>query len=185
MRIFDLTGAPSEWVVEHTPLIRNGGRVLDLACGYGRHAAWLAAQGYQVDAVDRNAQALAGMLGIENINVIVADIECGEWPATEQKYDAIIVSRYLYRPILVILAQMLNVDGVLIYETFMLGHERYGKPSTPDYLLLQDELQTVYAPLLQIYAFEQGEVKSGFPAVMQRICAVKNITLTQYLKVSA
>ena len=86
------------------------------------------------------------MLGIENINVIVADIECGEWPATEQKYDAIIVSRYLYRPILVILAQMLNVDGVLIYETFMLGHERYGKPSNPDYLLLQDELQTVYAP---------------------------------------
>ena len=73
---------------------------------------------------------------------------------------------------------MLNVDGVLIDETFMIGHERYGKPSNPDYLLLQDELQTVYAPLLQIYDFEQGEVKSGFPAVMQRICAVKNITLT-------
>lgn len=173
MRIFDLIDAPSDWVVEHTQLIRNGGRVLDLACGHGRHAIWLAAQGYQVDAVDRNAQALAGMHEITNINVIVADIECGEWPATEQKYDAIIVSRYLYRPILSILAQMLNVDGVLIYETFMVGNERYGKPSNPDYLLLQDELHSVYAPLLQIYAFEQGEVKGAVPAVMQRICAIK------------
>lgn len=178
MRIFDLTGAPSDWVVKHTPLIRNGGRVLDLACGHGRHALWLAVQGYQVDAVDRDVQALAGMHNVANVNVIITDIERGEWPAIEQKYDAIIVSRYLYRPILVKLAQMLNVDGVLIYETFMLGHERYGKPSNPDYLLLQDELQTVYAPLLQIYAFAQGEVKGGFPAVMQRICAVKNITLT-------
>lgn len=173
-----MIGTPSDWVVEHTPLIRNGGRVLDLACGYGRHAIWLAAQGFQVDAVDYNAQALAGMHGIANINVIVADIENSEWPAAEQKYDAIIVSRYLYRPILSMLAQILNIDGVLIYETFMVGNERYGKPSNPDYLLLQDELHSVYAPLLKIHAFEQGEVKGTTPAVMQRICAVKNHNLT-------
>jgi len=168
-----LIGTPSDWVVKHTPLIRNGGQVLDLACGYGRHAIWLAAQGYQVDAVDCNAQALAGMHGIANINVMVADIECGEWPATDKKYDAIIVSRYLYRPILSMLAQMLNINGVLIYETFMIGNERYGKPSNPDYLLLQDELHSIYAPLLQIHAFEQGEAKGSVPAVIQRICAIK------------
>ena len=173
MRIFDLIGTPSDWVVEHTPLIHNGGRVLDLACGYGRHAIWLAAAGYQVDAVDCNSQALAGMHEIANINVMIADIECGEWPATEKKYDAIVVSRYLYRPILRMLAQMLNIDGVLIYETFMIGNERFGKPSNPDYLLLQDELHAVYAPLLKIHAFEQGEVKGSVPSVMQRICAVK------------
>lgn len=168
-----MIGTPSDWVVKHTPLIGSGGRVLDLACGYGRHAIWLAAQGYQVDAVDCNAQALAGMHEITNINVIAADIECGEWPVAEQKYDAIIVSRYLCRPILRMLAQMLNVNGVLIYETFMIGNERFGKPSNPDYLLLQDELYSVYAPLLKIHAFEQGEVKGTVPAMMQRICAVK------------
>jgi SAM-dependent methyltransferase len=173
MRIFDLAGAPSDWVVKHTPLIRNGGRVLDLACGYGRHALWLAEQGYQLDAVDRDVQALAGMHNVANINVMIADIECGEWPATEQKYDAIVVSRYLYRPILRMLAQMLNIDGVLIYETFMIGNEHFGKPSNPDYLLLQDELHAVYAPLLKIHAFEQGEVKGTAPSVMQSICAVK------------
>ena len=173
-----MIGAPSDWVVKYTPLITSGGRVLDLACGYGRHAIWLAAQGFQVDAVDCNTQALAGMHEIANINVIVADIERGEWPAAEQKYDAIIVSRYLYRPILSTLAQMLNIDGVLIYETFMVGNEHYGKPSNPDYLLLQDELHKLYAPLLKIHAFEQGEVEGTVPAVMQRICAVKTHNAT-------
>ena len=169
-----MIGTPSGWVIEHTPLIRREGRVLDLACGYGRHAVWLAAQGFQVDAVDCNALALAGMHEIKNINIIVTDIECGEWPATAQKYDAIIVSRYLYRPILSMLAEMLTIDGVLIYETFMIGNERYGKPSNPDYLLLQDELYSVYAPLLTIHAFEQGQViKGSVPAVTQRICAIK------------
>ena len=72
-----------------------------------------------------------------------------------------------------LLAQMLNIDGVLIYETFMIGNEHFGKPSNPDYLLLQDELHAVYAPLLKIHAFEQGEVKGTAPSVMQRICAVK------------
>ena len=173
-----MIGAPSDWVVKYTPLITSGGRVLDLACGYGRHAIWLAAQGFQVDAVDCNTQALAGMHGITNINVIVADIERGEWPAAEQKYDAIIVSRYLYRPILSMLAEMLNINGVLIYETFMVGNERYGKPSNPDYLLLPDELHILYAPLLKIHAFEQGEVKGTSPAVMQRIFAVKTRNAT-------
>jgi len=170
----DLIGIPSQWVVEHATLIRKGGRVLDLACGNGRHAIWLASQGYQVDAVDRDVQSLASMQGMPNINLSITDIETGNWPATDQQYDGIVVSRYLFRPLLGMLAQMLNPDGVLIYETFMLGNERYGRPSNPDYLLLPDELKSVYAPLLNIYAFEQGKVDDPVPAVMQRICAIKN-----------
>lgn len=169
-----MIGTPSQWVVEHAPLVRKGGRVLDLACGSGRHAIWLAGQGYQVDAVDRDAQAVVAIQAMPNISVSITDIETGDWPETDQRYDGIVVSRYLFRPLLKALAGMLNPDGVLIYETFMLGNERYGRPSNPDYLLQPDELNLVYAPLLKIYAFEQGKVDDPVPAVMQRICAINS-----------
>jgi len=169
-----LSGTPSSWVVEHAAFIGKGGRVLDLACGSGRHAIWLAGQGYMVDAVDRDPEAIAGLQGIANINAGIADLETGNWPATDQRYDGIIVSRYLFRPLLEVLSQMLNPGGVLIYETFMVGNERYGRPSNPDYLLRPDELKLVYTPLLEVRAFEQGKVEKPVPAVMQRICAVKS-----------
>ncbi|WP_333874693.1 class I SAM-dependent methyltransferase [Methylobacter sp.] len=165
---------PSLWIVKYAPLIRKGGWVLDLACGNGRHAIRLAEQGYQVDAIDRDAEVVSGMVGMDNINVSIADLEAGDWPQSEQKYDGIIVSRYLYRPMLSTLASLLNPGGVLIYETFMTGNERYGKPSNPDFLLLPNELFDVYSPLLNIVAFEQGEQQTPRPAVMQRICATKN-----------
>jgi len=148
--------------------------VLDLACGSGRHTIWLAGQGYLVDAVDRDPDAVAGLQGIANVNVSIADLETGSWPVTDQQYDGIIVSRYLFRPLLGVLSLMLNPGGVLIYETFMVGNERYGRPSNPDYLLRPDELKSVYAPLLEIRAFEQGEVEEPVPAVIQRICAIKS-----------
>lgn len=170
----NLIGNPSSWVIKHAPLIRKGGQVLDLACGNGRHAIWLARHGYRVEAVDCDAQVVKEMLGMDNISVTVTDIEAGEWPITDQRYDGIVVSRYLYRPLLSTLAQMLNPGGVLIYETFMVGNERYGKPSNPDYLLLQDELLSFYATLLKINSFEQGEEHNPRPAVMQRICATKD-----------
>ena len=169
----DMLETPSRWVTEHASLISAGGRVLDLACGGGRHAIWLARQGYQVDAIDRDASAVARMSGINNIHVHIVDLEADKAYTFNHHYDGIIVSRYLHRPLLKTLALILNPNGVLIYETFMLGNEQYGKPSNPNFLLQPNELLDVYSPLLKIIAFVQGEVTEPKPAVMQRICAIK------------
>lgn len=152
--------------------MRGGGQVLDVACGSGRHALWLAGQGYRVEAVDKDAAALAALRGIEHITPRVADLEAEAWPYAGRHFDGVIVSRYLHRPLLPLLAELLAPQGVLIYETFMVGHERFGKPHNPDFLLKSNELLEAFAPRLSVVAFEQGEVRVPKPAVMQRICAV-------------
>lgn len=167
--------SPSSWIVKFAPLIKSQGLVLDLACGSGRHAKWLAQQGYQVDALDRDPIATSSMQGIDGIRIQLTDLETTEPPSFEHSYDGIIVSRYLHRPILTSLATILKPGGILIYETFMRGNERYGKPSNPDFLLMPDELLNTYSPLLNVISFEQGEVVEPKPAMLQRICAQKNI----------
>lgn len=164
---------PSPWIVKYAPLINKKGRVLDLACGNGRHAMWFAKHDFYVDAMDCDAQVVSNMEGINNINVMIVDVEASNWPQSDQRYDGLVVSRYLYRPLLQTLATMLNPGGVLIYETYMVGNERYGKPSNPDFLLRQNELFEAYSPLLNIVSFEQGEEEMPRPVVMQRICAIK------------
>ena len=176
-----LVEEPSPWIVKNAPLIPKEGRVLDLACGYGRHAIWLAEQGYRVDAIDRDANVVSGLLGLDNINVSMIDLEAGVWPQTDRRYDGLVVSRYLYRPMLRTLAAMLNPGGVLIYETFMVGNEHYGRPSNPDYLLRRNELLEIYSPLLKIISFEQGEERQPRPAVMQRICAMRPTLTSNHL----
>lgn len=163
---------PSPWICWFAGLIRHGGQVLDIASGNGRHALWLAAQGYRVEAVDRDAEALSCLHGIDHISVVAADLESGAWPYAGRKFDGIVVSRYLYRPMLPLLADLLQPQGVLIYETFMVGNERFGKPSNPDYLLRTNELLEVFAPRLKVIAFEQGEVSRPKSAEIQRICAI-------------
>jgi len=148
--------------------------VLDLACGYGRHARWLIKQGYRVEAVDRDEQALAHLQGIPHLNAVAADLENDPWPFYGRRFDGIVVSRYLHRPLLPLLADCLRPQGVLIYETFMAGNERFGKPSNPDFLLKPNELLDVFARQLKIVAFEQGSVLKPKPAEIQRLCAIKN-----------
>lgn len=148
--------------------------MLDLACGSGRHAIWLAKQGYQVEAADRNEVEISRMAGVPGIHLTITDLENNAWPFAGQRFDGIVASRYLHRPLLPILAESLKPSGVLIYETFMVGNERYGKPDKPDFLLQPDELMTAFSPWLTIIAFEQGEETTPKPAVMQRICAIYN-----------
>lgn len=149
--------------------------MLDLACGSGRHARWLAAKGYAVHAVDRDAAAIAGLSGCAGVETSRLDLEGDAWPLSGRRYAGIVVTNYLWRARLKDLLAMLVPGGVLIYETFMLGNAAYGKPSNPDFLLRPGELREIaVAAGLREVAFEEGYVASPKPAMHQAICAVRD-----------
>ncbi len=164
---------PSAWVRRFTPLIRPSGRVLDIAAGSGRHTRLCLDMGFEVTAVDRNIAALQSMAG-DKCKGYAIDLEAG--PPEDMlaplggSYDGIVVVNYLHRPLLPFLAGALAPDGVLIYETFALGNERFGPPRNPDFLLRPGELLTACQGL-SVIAFEQGKVSRPRPAVVQRIAA--------------
>lgn len=164
---------PSAWVTRFAGMIAAGGEVLDFACGGGRHTRWLASKGFRVEAVDRDAVALELLAGVPHVTAREADLEEGAWPYTGRHFDGIIVTNYLFRPRLPLLLTALNPGGVLIYETFMVGNERFGKPSNPEFLLRSHELFERVADACTVIAYEQGEVAEPKPAVIQRICAIK------------
>ena len=176
---------PSAWVQRFAPMIASGGVVLDVACGSGRHARLLAAMGLRVEAVDRDAEALAALEGIEGLTVRVADLEGGPWPYQAGSFDAVIVTNYLHRSRFDALIDALKPGGVLIYETFMAGNERLGKPSNPDFLLQPHELLDRLRPRMTVVAFEQGRVERPTPAFVQRICAVSASTTVEIRLVEA
>ena len=89
---------PSPWVTRFASRITAGGEVLDLACGSGRHARWLASRGFRVEAVDRDAVALELLAGVPHLNTREADLEDGPWPYAGRHFDAIVVTNYLFRP---------------------------------------------------------------------------------------
>lgn len=155
--------------------IPQSGLVLDLACGSGRHTRLLAGCGYRVLAVDRNPEALAGLQGVAGVTTAELDLEGAGWPLGGQRFAGIVVTNYLWRPRLPDLLALLAPGGVLIYETFMLGNEAFGKPSNPDFLLHPGELHAVAAAAsLREIAFEEGYVDSPKPAVCQAICAIRD-----------
>ncbi len=166
--------APSAWVVRWAPLIAKG-RVLDLACGEGRHARFFAARGLAVVAVDREPpQSPFG----PGIRFVQADLESGmRWPFDGERFEGVVVTNYLHRPLLAHLAASLAPGGILIYETFMAGNERCGRPSNPEFLLRPGELLEAFRELA-VVAFEQGRVERPKQAVIQRLCALRGSTET-------
>ncbi len=166
---------PSPWVVRHVQSIPARGKVLDLACGSGRHARFLAGLGYPVLAVDRDAEALAGLSTIEGITTRLLDLEGEEWPLAGQVFDGIVVTNYLWRPRLPDVLALLAPGGVLIYETFMVGNAAYGKPSNPDFLLQAGELRQLAAAAgLREVDYAEGYVASPKPAMRQAVCAIRD-----------
>ena len=165
--------APSAWVCRFAQLVAAGGAVLDLACGQGRHARYLAALGYRVAAVDRDSAALATLAGVAGVTTRCADLEGAPWPFAAGSFDGIVVTNYLHRPLVAGLLDALRPRGVLIYETFALGNEMLGRPSNPEFLLRPQELLQWVQGRMQVLAFEQGRVELPKPAVIQRICAIR------------
>lgn len=163
---------PSPWVERWAPLIPAGGRVLDLASGHGRHARYLAALGYRVEAVDLDREAVRTLQGIAGIRVRLANLESETWPYGGERFSGIVVCNYLHRPLFPYLVGALEDHGVLIYETFALGNERFGRPANPDFLLKPGELLEAVRERLRVVAFEEGRTSSKL-AVVQRICAVR------------
>jgi SAM-dependent methyltransferase len=167
--------APSDWVRRFAALIPAAGHVLDLACGEGRHARFLAQLGYRVCAVDRDEQALSSLAGVPGIEVKRADVERGPWPCAGQRFAGIVVANYLHRPLFPVLLESLETGGILLYETFARGNERYGRPSNPQFLLQPGELLAVLSGRLRVIAYEDLFVTEPKPALVQRICAVNAV----------
>lgn len=163
---------PSRWVMRFSRLVRAGGQVLDLAAGGGRHTHWFLASERSVVALDRDLSALE-WLDHPRLQKVEADLEGSEgWPLGERSFDAVVVTNYLWRSIFDDIVGAVRHDGVLIYETFAEGNERYGRPRRPEFLLQAGELLAKVAPRLEIVAYEHGYTEHPSPRVVQRVCAI-------------
>ena len=161
--------AASPWVQRWSALVPAGASVLDVACGSGRHVNWFAGRGCRVTGVDRDAAAVEPLRG--SAEVIVADIENGPWPLAGRTFDAVVVTNYLWRPLLPLIVASVAPGGVLMYETFAQGNETVGKPSRPDFLLRPGELLAA-ADGLRVVGYEDGFL-SGPDRYVQRLAAVR------------
>ena len=176
----DIAG-PSDWVARWAHLAPARTPVLDLACGGGRHAWYFLRNGYPVTAVDRDisrVQGLAIAADRGDFRAIETDLESGGpqagkgGPLPGNTFGAVVVTNYLHRPLFPGIEAAVAPGGVLIYETFAIGNERFGKPSNPDFLLQPGELLHAF-PALTTVAYEHGETALPRPMVVQRLAAVR------------
>ena len=171
--VHDAIAKPSSWVTRFVPLIPKGGVVLDLACGSGRHSVLLANLAYSVLAVDQDISVIEAIHS-DAITPKCLNLEQDTWPLHGLSFHGVVVTNYLYRPHMDQLAELLEDGGVLIYETFAQGNEKFGKPSNSNFLLNPGEL-LAFATLhgLKVLAYEDIYVDDPKPAMVQRLCAVK------------
>jgi SAM-dependent methyltransferase len=150
--------------------------VLDLACGAGRHSRLFLQLDHSVVAVDRDLSRLQEMPAGSRFTALQHDLEDGgSFALKDRQFAAVIVTNYLFRPILAAIVQAVAPGGVLIYETFAQGNERFGHPSNPDFLLAPGELLDAVAGQLRVLAYEDLLVDSPKPAAVQRICARREL----------
>jgi SAM-dependent methyltransferase len=166
--------APAAWIMRFAPLIPCGRPVLDVACGAGRHARLFLERGHPVTAVDVDTGPITALRRYPGLGVVQADLESGgPWPFPGREFAGVVVTNYLWRPLFPHLIDALAPGGVLLYETFAVGHAAYGKPARPEFLLRPGELLDLVRGRLQVVAYEHGYVAEPRPSVRQRICAAK------------
>lgn len=173
--------AASGWIQRWSHLVPSGGCVLDLACGHGRHVRWFASRGHAVVALDRSQEALDAIADLTagpeapRVQTLQADIENLAWPllqdGKEQTFDSVVVTNYLWRPLLPTVVRSVAPGGVLLYETFAHGNASVGRPARPDFLLQPGELLQACRDL-RIVAYEDGFCADP-PRFVQRIAAVR------------
>lgn len=172
------TGTPSDWVERFLPGVVEGGRVLDLACGAGRHLRLARRLGHPVTGLDRDVSGLGDLTGETDVEIVAHDLEREGGlvlPWGDRRFAGVIVTNYLHRPLFPVIRDLVADDGVLVWETFARGQGRHGKPSNPAFLLEPNELLSPdLVGGLVVVAFEQGESinAAGSPRIVQRICAV-------------
>lgn len=164
---------PSPWVVRFAPMVPPGGTVLDVACGNGRHTRVFLQRGHQVLAVDKDVSGIADLEDNLRVETVQMDLEGDQpsFPPEGRRFEGIVVTNYLHRPLLPALVSAVAPDGVLIYETYARGNERFGKPTNPDFLLKPGELLEAVKGRLRVVAYEDLIVEEPRPAAIQRICA--------------
>lgn len=165
----------SPWILRWLERLPSGATVLDFAAGSGRHALAACERGLRVVAIDRDEQALARLRDATGIERRAADLESGPWPFdAHERFDAVVVANYLFRPRFALLAALVAPNGLLVYETFAQGNERYGRPSNPAFLLAPGELLVrARRAGLTVLGYEAGIVQRPAPAAIQRICAIR------------
>lgn len=168
------TRAPMAWVERWAGLIPSRGRVLDVACGGGRHAVFLAGLGHPVDAVDRDLSLSESVRATPGVVWHGHDLEGQAWPFRPGAYQGVVVANYLYRPLLPNLIEALSEGGVLIYATFSMGQEVYGRPRNPLHLLMPGELLEAVRGRMRVVAYEDVLELGDAPARVQRLCAIKS-----------
>jgi tellurite methyltransferase len=150
------------------------GPVLDLACGRGDNGLYLAGLGLPVVFADRSGEALdearasAAERHLQE-RFWEVDLETGDNPLPKEHYRAILVFRYLHRPLIPHVRNAIRPGGVLIYETFTVEQPKYGKPHNPDYLLQPGELVGWFRDWEVIHYFE-GILENPMRAMAQIVC---------------
>ena len=168
----------SPWIRRFAPLIAPGATLVDLACGAGRHAFYFLDRGVHVTAVDIDLSRIAGPAAAapnkDRLELIEADLEAGPWPLGTRHFDAVVVTNYLWRPILPRIVAAVAPGGLLLYATFGRGNEAHGRPANPDHLAKQGELACLVADGFTVLDELHGLVETPRPAVVSRICARRN-----------
>ena len=175
------TPTPSPWISRNAPLAPPGGRVLDLACGAGRNGRLFLEAGHPTVFLDIDTSAVSDLSKTKNAQILQFGLENHpdsaapyNWPFEKNEFSAVIVTNYLWRPLLPVLVDSVAPKGVFLYETCAEGQEAFGRPRNPEFLLKTGELLDVVRNRLRIIAYGQEVRDAPNPAVIQHIAAIRD-----------